>query len=216
MSKVLIAFKTHVNSNEFKKNLEKILSDVKNLKNHDFVVLNDNTNNTLDITDVPIINFNKETIISNKNGYDFWYRADVPMIFLNQELTNYDYYYQIEFDCYCDDWKTFFEKLYEDNSDMLATWVKDTKKEPHWGWWSSHNLIIDECKLLGTYFPIVRFSKHSLNVLDTYYREGYEGFCEIICSSILNKENMKITDIGNILGYYQIIHKTEDLIRYKR
>lgn len=216
----LITFKTHVNSFLFKVNLSKILNDTSSLNNHDFLLLNDDTNNKIN-TNVNVLNFNKQTNILSKMGYDFWYRADIPILYAYLNNPKYDYYYQIEYDCYTS-WYKFFNRLKNDNSDMLATWVKNKNsvlcnfKEVNWTWWNSHNLSILDCDLLGVYFPIIRLSNKACSILKYYYEKGAEGYCEVIVSSILNKEKCKIKDIADILRYVYINHRNEDLLRYAK
>lgn len=215
-TKTLIAFKTHVTDDVFTKNFQKILNDVVALDNHDFIILNDSTKNNLNIENIKILNYNKQTMIAKRNNYDFWYRADIPLIYAYELFDSYDYYYQIEFDCHMDDWKELFFKLQDDNSDLLSSWMKTPNKEPHWQWWAAHNINMRGRTVMGTYFPVVRLSNKACHTLkQVYEKENIDGFCEIIVPSILNREHMKIRDIADVAGYIKIKHKDEDLLRYK-
>ncbi len=214
MNKNLITFKSHVDNKIFRSNLNSILDQTKNLKNFDFLVLLDTTNQKFKNIDTPTLEFNKETKICGRSNYDFWYRADIPLIYAYERFPNYNFYYQIEYDCHSGEWTKFFELLDNDYSDFISSWVKDTAKEPSWGWWTKQNLNVSEGKLVGCYFPIIRVSKQACNILNNYYTNGADGFCEILTSTILNIENLEIKDITDVCGYISINHKNENLLRY--
>jgi hypothetical protein len=218
--KTLVAFKTHVQNEIFRKNLEKIIHDLNDLENFDFVILNhinEQNKNITDYKNIKKINFDKNTSICKKQNYDFWYRAEMPIVHLYQIYPSYDFYYQIEYDCYMNNWQDLLLGLEKDNSDLIGSWLKDQIKEPGWQWWSAQNIFMGQSKLLGMYFPIVRLSNKGCYTLKHSYEYNQEldGFCEVLVPSLLNRSFLKISDMGDILGYLQINHKDEDLLRYK-
>lgn len=224
MKRTLVAFKTHKDNEEFRTNLKYIKESLIKIENHDLIILNDSTSNNLYVEDVNILNYNQETLISGKKGYDFWYRADIPMVFLKEQYPNYDFYYQIEYDCESHNWEYFFTEIDKYSYDFISTWVKDVNKEPGWCWWPhlndstkrvTCNIETSKDNLLGCYFPIIRFSTKSLNILDEYYKKGSDGFCEVLVPTILNVENCSIKDIGELIDYIYIRHKNENLLRYR-
>jgi hypothetical protein len=109
----------------------------------------------------------------------------------------YDFYWRIEYDVrFGGDWSVFFRYFLDNKADLLGTYIRAYKDDPHWYWWNEINFKVDQDFLRGMFFPVVRFSKRSLAFLDQKYREGARGYCEIIVPTLLDMESMNIKDIG--------------------
>ena len=138
-----------------------------------------------------------------KMGYEFpehegvWYHIEYSIIDYYLRNPQYDFYWRIEYDVrFGGDWGDFFRHFLDNKADLLATYVKTYKEDPHWNWWNAINLQVEQDCLRGVFFPVVRFSRRSLASLDRKYRAGALGYCEIIVPTLLNIERMNIEDIG--------------------
>jgi hypothetical protein len=138
-----------------------------------------------------------------KMGYSFqaeegiWYHVEYPILDYYMQNPQYDFYWRIEYDVrFGGDWCTFFRYFIDNHADLLATYTKTYKDEPTWYWWNKINLEVDKNCLRGIFFPVVRFSRRSLELLDHQYRNGAWGHCEAIVPTLLNMEKMIIEDIG--------------------
>ena len=138
-----------------------------------------------------------------KMGYGFsdhegiWYHPEYAIIDYYLRNPHYDFYWRIEYDVqFGGDWGDFFRYFFDNKADLLGTYIKAHKDDPHWLWWNAINFKVDQDCLRGMFFPVVRFSRRSLAYLDEKYRDGASGFCEIIVPTLLNMERMNIEDIG--------------------
>lgn len=145
-----------------------------------------------------------------KKGYNFnsdrgiWYHIEYPVVDYYLRNPQYDFYWRIEYDVkFGDDWGLFFRNFIDSNADLLGTYIKTYKDDPAWFWWEAVNFKISKDDLRGMFFPVVRFSRAALDILDRKYKNGMSGYCEIVVPTLLNMENLKIEDIGK--HYYNLL-----------
>lgn len=207
MKKQAILFKTHFINSEILKEYENIRIACDKL-DYDIFILYDNTKKYFKFGNVKAFLFSLEDF---KNaGYCLvsesilpkcrsiqWFHADFPILFFYNKNKQYDYYWQIEFDVrFNGDWLNFFFQFKKDDSDFISTNIKDKNSFLKWNMWSKHNLNVEEDRLLSSSFPMVRFSNRALDAVDREYKNGFIGYCEITCPTIIKQKGFKISDIG--------------------
>lgn len=144
-----------------------------------------------------------------KSGYSFktderiWHHVEYALIDYYLRNPQYDFYWRIEYDVkFGGDWGLFFRHFADNKADLLGTYIKTYKDDPEWRWWRAMNCEINRNDLRGMFFPVTRFSREALDLLNRKYKGGMSGFCELVVPTLLNMENMKIEDIGK--NYYDL------------
>jgi hypothetical protein len=239
-NKYLIIFRSHHLDTLCVQNLFHVYKQILKLRSHDFLFLYDDTRNFFDLEKLKTISsnlffdkenqhemkcllFNKDTIMFKRKNYDFWKRGDIPITWASLILPEYDYYYQIDYDCYSNNWRQFFLDLSINNSDMLATHIQKYAEHPNWYWWPDQNLdqfksalnpelkqlTIEREQLLKSFFPIIRLSKAALDSLKKYYNFNFKGHCEVFTPSVINSQNLSVQNISRDITKAKILHKKD-------
>ena len=102
---------------------------------------------------------------------------------------NYDYMWLIEYDVYCNNFKVALEKFDKVEADMLTKGtanmkqsnIRTVKRNKGWFWWpyligDINNVPMEQRR--GCFFPINRFSKKFLSVLEQNLSKS-SGYCEV-------------------------------------
>jgi hypothetical protein len=138
-----------------------------------------------------------------KMGYGFkehegiWYHPEYPILDYYSRKPQYDFYWRIEYDVrFGGDWGVFFRHFLDNKADLLGPYIRAYKDDPGWRWWKKINFNVDQKYLCGMLFPVVRFSRSALALLDQKYRAGVSGYSEVIVPTLLNMERMSVEDIG--------------------
>jgi hypothetical protein len=106
-----------------------------------------------------------------------WQHIEYPMIDYHLQHPQYDFYWRIEYDVrFGGDWSVFFRSFLDNKADLLGTYIRTYQDDPHWYWWNAINFKVDQDCLRAMFFPVVRFSKRSLDFLDLKYRAGALGY----------------------------------------
>lgn len=207
MKKQVILFKAHIIDFQILREFENIKKACAVL-NYDIFFLFDNSKDDFNIQDKNVFLYtiddyknsgyalvNEEKIPKGRNL--LWFHADYPILFFYNKNKQYDYYWQIEFDVrFNGDWKFFLSKLDNLECDLISTNIKTKKQFKDWNMWGSHNIQCEENKLISCSFPIVRLSNSALQLIDSKYRSGTVGYCEISCPTILLEKGLKMYDIS--------------------
>ncbi len=108
-----------------------------------------------------------------------WYNCDYQFYIIKKYFPQYDYYWRIEYDVFCNGktYKPFFDK-YENNKDDLL--ISDYRKESKdSGWYFSKNvdwLYGDDTPLWAGFYPVVRLSSDAIDFLYKKRQEHWEIF----------------------------------------
>lgn len=129
-------------------------------------------------TRIKCIFFNQD--FSNKlnlpNGYEFgeaenfmqvmWHNSDYRFYYAKNILPDYDFYWQIEYDVFCngDSYSSFFEKYSQSNEDLLICDLREETINGEWYWANGIDWAYKD-KIYGSFFPICRLSSKAINFL---------------------------------------------------
>lgn len=152
----------------------------------------------------------------NKDNLNYnrfmWYNSDYPMYAVYKYFPDYDYYWQIEYDVFCNgkNYKPFFGKYRHDNADLIVTRFNKAAK----AWWATEKTdwiwndeIIKCCCIL----PVLRISNRALLYLynkriehGKIYKQNISNenvrwlYCEIFTATeIANNPNFTAKELVN-------------------
>lgn len=112
-----------------------------------------------------------------------------PALKFYKSHPSYDYYWIIEDDVhYTGNWSTFFNKVANDKSDLLSTYVRSWKDEPSWGWWATletGNIQLPVEKQIASFNPVYRLSNQAMSAIDKLLTSGWQGHNETIIPTIV-------------------------------
>lgn len=94
-----------------------------------------------------------------------WYNCDYPFYYVKHFFPEYDFYWQIEFDIFCngDSYCYFFDE-HNNNVDFIATYV-DKVNSLDWPWAQKTNWYYKDIQLYRCFYPIVRLSSAAVDFL---------------------------------------------------
>jgi hypothetical protein len=112
----------------------------------------------------------------------------------------YDFIWRIEYDVrFSGQWVDFFDAFASSPADLLGTTLGTFKRTPSWNLWQTaafNGVPVPPDQLIRGFYPMVRLSKQACQVLETAYRQGWQGHFEVILASILKQRHCLIEDIG--------------------
>ena len=151
-----------------------------------------------------------------KDGDNFnhfmWYNADYPIYLVANLFPDYDYYWQIEYDVYCNgkSYKTFFDEYENNKSDLLICRYGIASNQ----WWPTEKtdwVWSKDIRKCCCILPIMRLSRSAANYLyekrlehGEIYKKQMDSedarwiFCEIfVATEITNSKLFKGAPILN-------------------
>ena len=139
---------------------------------------------------------------------------------------NYDYYWFFDDDVKSSNWVEFFKGFEDVDDDFLSYFIFkhpnvesqigvpkiDGETHSGEGWFSRFpgpgDQLPDSCKeMFGSFFPVVRYSKRSMEELLKINNEGYDGYSEGFVPTLLNERGMKMSSLinaDNTSNYYDV------------
>lgn len=126
----------------------------------------------------------------------------------------YDYLWFIEYDVYCQDYKAALLPFNKVKADMLTRgtnykykwWIRtpfNNKKWPHWSKLQGEIAEVPLKKRRGCFFPINRFSKNFLQVLDQNLSKS-SGYCEVYFPTLCQANGLKLKPMNlNAFGTFR-------------
>ncbi len=114
---------------------------------------------------LPYITYNK---LYNNFSEVMWYNADYRFYYVKHYLSGYKYYWQFDYDVFCNDisYENFLEKYKNKKEDLLITFFRRANKNSPWIWTNNVDWIYDdEVKIYGSFFPVCRLSKTAIDFL---------------------------------------------------
>lgn len=157
-------------------------------------------------------NFNFRDQVSNKHYWNshgnrnvIWFYAHFRMLVYFLYNKGYDYYWFYDDDVSIADWEVFHKSFEDNNSDFISLYcfkhpsVYDQINIPRMNeksysgveWFMRfpgyNDRLPRTCNnIFGSFFPIVRLSKRSLNLLTRLLKDGTYGYSEGFVPTILN------------------------------
>lgn len=106
-------------------------------------------------------------------GDVMWSNADYRFIYVKKYFPNYDYYWQFDYDIFCNgkSYETFINKYQHKKDDLLICGFSKINKDTDWCWAKDIDWIYKDTQLYGSFFPICRLSK---NAIDFLYQKRIE------------------------------------------
>jgi hypothetical protein len=194
----VILFCCHFQNESIMNEFKKIVDSCN--ENFDIILLYDISQSSLKISNQYNYHFvHSGTIrkLGYKNEGGFWYNTEYAVLDFYLKNPYYRYYWRMDYDVkFNGEWADFFNSFLENDSDLLATYVRRYEDKKQWRWWDSLSIKIDTDKKIGVFGPLLRYSNRALKLLDEKYKSGIYGFNEIIIPTLLNLEGFKISDIG--------------------
>ena len=243
--KNLVFMKTHYIDDsvisEYKK-LDKISSDkydtILFIDNHtNFLNTKDNLplkNITIDGVSIDCFVFNETVFQScelpyytdNPNNRDvgkiMWYNSDYPLYIIRKFLPDYDYYWSIEADVFCNgnSYEPFFKKYESDDSDLIIQDYRCFKdSDENWYWNPFSDWIYEGQTKYGSLFPVARLSGKAADFLYNRRKEHAKIFeeksilpssrwifCESFVATELSNNGFKCKNLGEDKLRYQPVY----------
>ena len=117
---------------------------------------------------LPYITYNK---LNSTFSEVMWYNADYRFYYIKNFLPNYDYYWQFDYDIFCNDksYEKFLNKFNKAENDLLITSFRQETKNSEWFWTNHIDWIYDDMvSIYGSFFPICRLKNKTIDFL--YHR----------------------------------------------
>ena len=112
----------------------------------------------------------------------------------------YDRYWVIEYDVrYTGDWAQLLETYERFDHDLLTSHIRRYAQEPRCYWWDSLRhpaRQIPREKLLRSFNVVYRISRPALRFLHQAQLEGWCGFFEVLCPTLLQDSGFRLLDFG--------------------
>lgn len=114
-----------------------------------------------------------ENRVANSFSEVMWFHSDYRFYYVKHILPDYDYYWQFEYDIYCngDSYSDFFKKYINLQGDLLICDLRQDTIKGDWYW--SHGIEWAYDKIYGSFFPICRLSSQAIDFL---YNKRFERF----------------------------------------
>jgi len=124
------------------------------------------------------------------------YNCEYPALYFWQSHPDYDYYWLIDNDVrFTGNWSEFLTPFSQrDDYALLACIARSGEEEPDFSWKDHKNISLT--KPFYVFYSVVRFSNVALALMDKKFREGVEGFVEVIGSSLVYEAGMKVGDFS--------------------
>ena len=95
-----------------------------------------------------------------------WACCDYPFYAVHKEFPDYDFYWSLDYDVYCNgnSYRVFFDK-YQTDADLIIHDYREIVDEPEWEWQYYSDWIYENSKKYGGFFPVVRLSNKAVKFL---------------------------------------------------
>jgi len=155
-----------------------------------------------------------------------WFYAHFRMLNYYISNPNYDYYWFFDDDVRSDNWVEFFKGFEDVDDDFISYFIFkhpnvesqinvpkiDGRTHSGEGWFNRFpghgDQLPNSCKeMFGSFFPVVRYSKRSMEELLKINNEGYDGYSEGFVPTLLNERGMKMSSLINAddtSNYYNV------------
>lgn len=152
---------------------------------------------------INFIDFTVQELYQKFAGKGWFHRIPTMLMNVNlimyrffEENQEYDYYWQIENDViYYGDWKDFFQRVEESDSDLLsAVLEKKSEKNKSWMWWI--DAVDDGIEYIKSFNPIYRISNAGIKMVQKFLEKHDGMFFEVFLPTAIVNEGGVIEDFG--------------------
>lgn len=225
--KIVILFSTHILNDYIIGQVKKLCDETKGIADM-YVLLQEDY---LDPAGVPfdasVYPFSIERL--NSLGYEPWSNTIVPgsnhfpLLQFYLDHTDYDYYWNIEYDVtFTGNWGVFFSFFDDKNEDFITSHIASISERPNWTRWNDMKLVEDDNipykYYMKSFNPIYRISNRSLKFLDVFLKKGNRGHHELLIPTVLDYNGFSLGDLGGngrfIYDREELFYTNEDKDRY--
>jgi hypothetical protein len=125
---------------------------------------------------------------------------DLPVLYFHAKHPEYAHVWVVEYDVrFSGRWGAFFGAFDDSDADLLGTTLMRYAEFPewdHWHWLDLPWLDLAEDEQLRSFLPVYRISNEALDCLHDAYAREHAGHHEALIPTILNKQGLRIEDIG--------------------
>ncbi len=109
----------------------------------------------------------KYNSLSNNFGEIMWYNSDYRFYYIRQYFPDYEYYWQFEYDIYCngDSYQSFFDKYSNRTEDALLLEFRTEIHNGPWYWSNNIDWIYKDIDIYHSFFPIVKLTGKAIDFL---------------------------------------------------
>ena len=111
----------------------------------------------------------------------------------------FDRYWFIEFDVvFTGDWKTLFDAVEDDGSDLVAGYVRSYEDERDWFWWPFMDFpgYGNKSEWMRAFFPLCRISRQGLDAVSRRVKDRWTGHHEGLIPTALREAGLTVSDLG--------------------
>ena len=100
-------------------------------------------------------------------GQNMWMNGDYRFYFAKKNFPNYDYYWIVEYDVFCnaENYAGFLDRFKSNLADLLITNFRAEPENSTWYWRRGLEWIYTNTQIYGGLLPIVRLSAHAVDFL---------------------------------------------------
>ena len=153
-----------------------------------------------------------------------WANGDYRFYYVKSHFPNYDYYWHIEYDVFCNapTYEGFLKKFANNNSDCLSTHLRSIDSNYDWAETKDLQWIYSYEQLYAIFFPAVRLSARAIDFL--YQRRLYLSeifhkfsgknqwvFCEIFVPTELINNGFTCANIENQRCFLEDIYLNDEV-----
>lgn len=231
MAKTLTIFKTHFIDESVISELDKLVRTADD--SHDVILFLDNSKRIVDNAEEDVVidlcvqdkqykcflydeNVHRKSGLplfsDNLNNDDIgkilWYNSDYPFYLVYKYLPEYEYYWTIEYDVFCNDkdYKKFYAQYDSIQDDLIVTDYRVIGSE-NWHWKYYSEWLYENTKMYASLFPVVRLSNKAIDFLykrrieigklyeDLDKRGNRWIFCELFVPTELTNNGFKCSNL---------------------
>ncbi|UPT75223.1 MAG: hypothetical protein M0D55_05825 [Elusimicrobiota bacterium] len=127
--------------------------------------------------------------------------GNVHLAFLDfrEAHPDFDHYWFIEYDVvFNGSWRSLFDAVGRDGSDLLAGGVRGRADEPGWFWWPFMDFRGGpaESTWLRGFFPLCRISRPALDAVARRVTDGWTGHHEGLIPTAVREAGLSFSDLG--------------------
>ena len=162
-------------------------------------------------------------------GEIMWHCSDYSFYVIRKYLPEYDYYWQIEADVFCngDSYRPFIDRYSNDN-DLIINQYREIVKEVDWFWKVRAEWIYKDTTKFAGFFPVVRLSGKAIDFLYPKRLEHAAVFsnsmnnpdymwlhCEIFVATELSNNGFKCQNMNSENLRYLPVYKLNEEKKFK-
>ena len=151
-----------------------------------------------------------------------WYNSDYRFYYVRKIFPDYEYYWQIEYDVFCNapTYEGFLKKFADDDSDLLIEKFSLGQKAGENRWDYNLDWVYKNYSIYGGFFPVVRLSARAADFLykrrlehkEIYNYAGDWVFCELFVPTELMNKNFSCKNLNEPNIHFENIYLNDNRI----